>query len=65
MTRPLIIDLFCGAGLVADGLIAAGFDVIGVDIEDQPRYPGPFVRADALAQGRLFRSAAAVWASAI
>jgi DNA (cytosine-5)-methyltransferase 1 len=47
MTRPLLLDLFCGAGVGADGYIAAGFTVIGVDVEPQRLYPGPFIRADA------------------
>lgn len=44
--RPLILDLFCGAGLVYDGLYEVGLQPVGVDYVDQPDYPGPFLRAD-------------------
>jgi len=54
-----LLDLYCGAGGAAEGYHRAGFTkIVGVDIEDQPRYPYTFVRGDALAYlaeyGHLF-----------
>jgi C-5 cytosine-specific DNA methylase len=65
---PLAVDLYCGLGGWADGLLAEGFDVIGFDIErheyGEHRYPAQLVVQDVLTlHGAQFRDAALIVAS--
>lgn len=48
MTKPRVLDLFCGAGGAGEGYRRVGFEVMGVDIEHH-NYPcGTFEQADAM-----------------
>lgn len=60
----LAVDLFCGRGGWAAGLIEAGYQVLGVDIVQFDDYPGGFIKADvSQIDGAIFRGAALVVAS--
>lgn len=48
MSRPKLLDLFCGAGGASMGYHRAGFDVTGVDLEPHGDYPFPMLIADAM-----------------
>ncbi len=52
MSRPVLLDLFCGEGGAAVGYHRAGYEVVGIDHVPQPRYPYEFHPGDALALGR-------------
>lgn len=68
MTQPLAIDLFCGLGGWTEGLLAAGYYVVGFDIErhhyGEHRYPAHLVIQDVLTlHGAQFKDAALIVAS--
>src|SRR5271165_2065203 len=68
MAEPLAIDLFCGLGGWAEGLLAEDWDVVGFDVERHcygaHRYPAQLVIQDVLTlHGSQFRDAGLIVAS--
>lgn len=49
-----LLDLYCKAGGASKGYANAGFEVVGVDIKKQKRYPYEFIEADVLELGLDF-----------
>jgi len=65
---PLAIDLYCGLGGWAEGLLLEGFYVVGFDIErhvyGDEKYPGELVLQDVRTlHGSQFKDAALIVAS--
>lgn len=65
MPRLRALDLFCGGGGTALGLMEAGFEVTGIDHARRhaKTYPGRFIEADALAPPVRLLDYDFVWAS--
>lgn len=66
--KPLCTDLFCGLGGWSEGALAAGYEVVGFDIErhtaNGKSYPAQLVLQDVLTiHGSQFRNAALLVAS--
>ena len=57
------LDLFCGGGGAALGMIRAGFEVTGIDIKPHHNYPGEFIQGDVFEDAPDLTDFDFVWAS--
>ncbi len=66
MQKPVLLDIGCRQGGATRGYQNAGFYVIGVDIEPQPRYIGDhFVQADGLSVLKTLVNLGRLWLTKI
>ena len=63
MRKLLALDLFCGGGGAALGMMEASFEVVGVDIKPHKNYPGTFIQASAFNPPVDLRDFDLIWAS--
>lgn len=62
--RPRVLDLCCKAGGASAGFARLGWEVVGVDVEPQPRYPFAFNQGDILELPESYlRQFDLIWAS--
>ena len=57
------LDLYCGGGGAALGMMQAGFEVVGVDKDPHPNYPGDFIQGDVFEDAPDVMDFDFVWAS--
>ena len=61
--KKIALDLFCGGGGSAEGIIKSGYEVIGIDNKIHSNYPGYFILGDALNPPVKIMDFDLIWAS--